>query len=137
METKPDGIALGRCVSFAVFVLCLAILLTAHFIQLDRLPVPRCAFLRVTNYPCPFCGTTRSFLEAAKGHWGSALQHAPLGVLVYLGLCLIGVWCLFRTVLPSTKQDALWETPPPRALFYGVATVIIANWVYRLAMGYK
>ncbi len=109
-------------------------LLAGRFLQPGQIPIPRCTFLRITGYPCPFCGNTRSFLEAAKGEIREAFLHAPLGVLVYAATWGVLGWCLYRSLRPAPSVQG--HEKIPRALFYGVAGIIFACWLYRLAKGY-
>lgn len=110
-------------------------LLVGRFLQPGHIPIPRCTFLRVTGYPCPFCGNTRSFLEAAKGAFSAAFLQAPLGVLVYAATWWVLGWCLYRSLRPAPSAPV--HEKLPRALFYGVAGVVFACWLYRLAKGYR
>ena len=112
-------------------------LLVGRFLRESQVPIPGCTFLRLTNFPCPFCGTTRSFFESAKGAVGEAFAQAPLGVLVYGATWLLLGWCLYRSARPPLPHGPGGETPLPRLLVYGALALILANWVYRLAMGYK
>jgi hypothetical protein len=112
-------------------------LVVGRTLRADQIPIPRCTFLRITGYPCPFCGTTRSFFATAQGSVGEALRNAPLGVLAYGATWLLLAWCLYATVRPAGPWDRPNTTPYPRVLVYGIAGLIIAIWVYRLAMGYK
>lgn len=116
---------------------CGLALLCGRFLQPDQLPIPRCTFLRVTGYPCPFCGTTRSFFASANGEVVAALREAPLGVLVFAVTWGLLAWCIVKTIRPGSEAGVPDKTPLSRTLVYGVLVLIIASWIYRLAMGYK
>ena len=118
-------------------VVCGVALFCGRYLQPEQLPIPRCTFLRITGYPCPFCGTTRSFFASAKGAVGSALREAPLGVLVYAVTWGLLVWLVVKTIRPGIENGRPDKTPLSRTLVYGVLGLIIASWIYRLAMGYQ
>ena len=119
-------------------LVCAAAMLVGYRLQSEQLPIPACTFLRVTGYPCAFCGTTRSFFMAAKGNFAGAIREAPLGVLVYAMVGVTIFWCLLRSIKPrgglAAGQGAgTWA----RAGIYAAIIAAIVNWVYRLAMGLK
>jgi len=118
-------------------LLCAGALLVGYGWQADRLPIPDCGFLCITGYPCAFCGTTRSFFLIAKGNVGDAAREAPLGVLVYFGVVATLVWCLARSIKPRVGAAGQGAGKWARVALYGAILAAIANWVYRLAMGFK
>ena len=118
-------------------LVCAGALLVGYGWQPDQLPIPACTFLRITGYPCAFCGTTRSFFLMAKGHAGEALKEAPLGVLVYAVVVVTLGWCLIRSIKPRSASAGQCAGRWARAGIYAAIIAAIANWVYRLAMGLK
>ena len=65
-----------------------AFLLAARFVPFHRLP-STCLFLRVTGYPCPTCGMTRSTEALAHGNLAQAVRFNALGpvVVLLIGIC--------------------------------------------------
>ena len=61
-----------------------AFILVARFVPFDRLPSV-CGFLRLTGYPCPSCGMTRSMMALAHIDFARAMYFNPLAP-VLLGL---------------------------------------------------
>lgn len=43
-----------------------------------------CWFQAISGIPCPGCGLTRSVASLTHGHFESAVQHHPFGILVWL-----------------------------------------------------
>ena len=43
-----------------------------------------CWFQAISGIPCPGCGLTRSVTSLTHGHFESAVQHHPFGILVWL-----------------------------------------------------
>jgi hypothetical protein len=54
-----------------------------------------CLFKRITGIPCPSCGSTRSILELASGHFQEAFLLNPLGYLLAPILVITPVWIVF------------------------------------------
>ncbi len=65
-----------------------ALLLAARFIPFDRLP-STCIFYRLTGYPCPSCGITRSVMALVRFDLDVATRMNPLGV-PFIGI--FGLW---------------------------------------------
>ena len=95
--------------------------------------VHRCLFLRLTGYPCPFCGLTRAFIALAHGNVGGAWHIAPLGVPLFVTTVLIFCWSSTSLAL----RRPLCSTIPWRWVIPTSAMLVLMNWVYRLAAGLK
>ncbi|MBK9139339.1 MAG: DUF2752 domain-containing protein [Verrucomicrobia bacterium] len=105
-------------------------LIAAHVIELWQVPLPRCTTRSLTGVPCPFCGSTRTLMAAARGDLATA---AALNPLVFIGLLAIPVWLVAlalerlagRPLLPLSL--ARWH----RVRWGWVLTVVLlANWFY-------
>jgi hypothetical protein len=55
-----------------------------------------CGFRRLTGWPCPGCGLTRSFVFAAHGRIGAAFQAHFLGPLLFGVVASQVPWRLWR-----------------------------------------
>jgi hypothetical protein len=111
-------------------------LILACFVPLEALPALECSFLSLTGYPCPFCGTTRSFWAMAHGDLPLALYNSPLGALLYPATWLMFIYfALMASIeLSLGRLLPLFHVPGRAAVIvFGVAVTI--NWIYRLAMG--
>ena len=127
----------------AVFHLPLAMitgtaLLLPYCVALEALPLIPCTFLRLTGYPCPFCGFTRSFWAIAHGHWAEALANCPLSAGVFFVVAATFAWhataLAFGVVLsrgPILQLAAGYRRKAAAA----VMLLFALNWMYRLAMG--
>ena len=104
---------------------------------LEAFPYPNCLFLKLTGYPCAFCGGTRAFSTAAQGRFLDALQQSPLGAVAWIGVWVILGWSLYRVARPTTPVPGQAQKRPVRLLIAGALVFAIASWVYRLAMGFK
>lgn len=63
-------------------------ILAARFIPFDKLP-STCPFLRLTGYPCPTCGMTRSTIALVHANLSRSIAFNPMG-LVFAGL--LALW---------------------------------------------
>jgi hypothetical protein len=92
---------------------------------LDR-PVQLCLVKRLTGYPCPTCGSTRSALSLLHGHIIRAWLYNPLLFSVLsLFVVVIAVRVLFaRSIkINLTKQERIFAWILMIVLFF-------ANWAY-------
>ncbi|NJM80271.1 MAG: DUF2752 domain-containing protein [Flavobacterium sp.] len=51
-----------------------------------------CVFKRITNIPCPSCGTTRAVIEISKGEIISSIFLNPFGIIVALIMVICPIW---------------------------------------------
>lgn len=127
-------------VHLPLFLVAALPLLAAAWLRLHSLPLIRCTFRRLSGYPGPFCGLTRSFWAMAAGDWGVAFQTAPLGCLIYLAcLCLL-VWNAAALLLGIRLSPGRYLRPGRRQkqwLIAFVVALLLLNWVYRLASGLR
>jgi Protein of unknown function (DUF2752) len=113
-------------------------LLLPHIATPGQLPLIPCTFLRLTGWPCPFCGFTRSFWALSTGHWSYALANCPLALGIFLWVVLMFLWngaaLVFGVVL---QRGPMLQLPP--ALRPKMTRIVILlfllNWFYRLAAG--
>lgn len=138
IASRPTAAVRDRIPYGIGFLVCAGALLVGRWLQPGQLPIPDCTFLRVTGLPCAFCGTTRGFFLAAHGAWAEAFRESPLGVGVWIGMWGLLVWLLVKAVTPGQgAPEAKNSKPYARLVVYGVIGLVIANWIYRLAMGLK
>jgi hypothetical protein len=142
--TLSDEYSGGRgnvdSVKLAAFIVTGVILLLPALLPQSFLPSKVCLFLWVTDYPCPFCGFTRSIWALTRGDWYFALTNCPLSVILYIGAWLGFIWStaglLFNInikggrLFPFTAGRVRWM------LIVGFSAILI-NWIYRLLAGLK
>ncbi len=91
---------------------------------------PLCLFRRITDQPCPGCGSTRLVLAILRGRLGEAIGCNPLMfTLAVLGLALLAVRL-------GLGRRLVWITSPGSARLLAIALIllVLANWAYLLAM---
>lgn len=99
-----------------------------------------CLFLRLTGYPCPFCGSTRTFVAMGHGHVADALRQSPFAVLLFLGCVLLVLWSGIamlsgRIIFPGER----WYAGRKGRLLWiaAISVAVLANWIYRIEAGLK
>ena len=103
------------------------------------IPLLPCTFLRLTGYPGPFCGFTRSIWAISAGDWSYATVNCPLAWLVYAALVLVFAWnaigllCGIKMIRgPFLRFSSLQKR---RALVV-MGALILLNWAYRLMLDF-
>lgn len=100
-------------------------------------PLLPCTFLKLTGYPCLFCGFTRSIWAISAGDWAYATVNCPLAWLVYGALVLVLTWNAIGLLLgvKIRRGPILRFTPlQKRNALVMMGVLILLNWVYRLML---
>jgi len=93
----PDATrAAGRLLWWTLVGACALVLAAAALLEPDarghgthtQLGLPPCGFLTWTGTPCPGCGLTTAFAHGIRGHFALALSANPLGLLLFVAVCL-------------------------------------------------
>lgn len=87
-----------------------------------------CTFRKLTGFPCPTCGTTRTALALLDFDLGAAFAVNPLAMLagvvfIFGGLAAL-VWALLRGPTPTLSWR--WS----RRWTMATVAVILINWAY-------
>jgi hypothetical protein len=87
-----------------------------------------CLFRRLTGWPCPSCGTTRSLMALANGELRQAIAYNPLAVT----LCVAALGLLILRL--GFRRRIVWITSPTsrRCVTAALILVVLANWLYVL-----
>ena len=95
------------------------------------LPWPKCWLRHSFGIPCPTCGSTRTALCFAQGHFGAAFQINPLAALAYVGVLVYDVYagCVLALRLPRCRLTSI---PRKVKQAFGIllVAVVIVNWTY-------
>ncbi len=123
-----------RAFWFSVLMAGLAVLGAASWIPRDSNVGARCAFLAWARIPCPFCGLTRTFLDAGHGQWASAFRQSPAGLLLYAAVWVLALYGAIQVMKRVPNR-------PPRRIARWVwasgLAVLAINWGYRLIAGFR
>ncbi|MFH0908718.1 MAG: DUF2752 domain-containing protein [bacterium] len=131
---------MSRASHLALTILSGLALLASVLLPLHPPDIPVCGFKRLTGYPCPFCGMTRSFTAMGHGEWAAAVQESPAGAIFYLATIGVLLASVTRLLRPA-KADGLRDQSRARAVRWGVLVagtlILLASWIYRLVMGLR
>lgn len=94
------------------------------------LPLPLCGLRRLTGWPCPFCGGTRTLAALAFLDFRSGFALNPLVALLWSGsiLFLLLSLCfpLTRWTLASLGSLSRFK----RSVWWLIASLLLLNWLY-------
>ena len=83
-----------------------------------------CVFKKVTNYPCPSCGTTRSVSLLMRGDFWQALM---LVIPIWIGIDLLKKTASFYRVYLLVEK---FISKKPIALF--LVVLVLLNWYWNI-----
>ena len=113
-------------------------LLLSYLVPLQILPMIPCTLLRLTGYPCPFCGFTRAFWAMSHGAWSEALLGYPLVGLLYVLIVCVFIWNtagLLGGIIISRGTKLRLGPKQAGWIMALIFMLFLINWVYRLSMG--
>ncbi len=99
---------------WAVGLIALA-LIVAHLVELWQVPLPQCTTRSLTGLPCPFCGSTRTMMAAARGDF---VRAAALNPLMFMGLVVLLAWFGVWADRPPIARDH-WSATTAHSLGLG------------------
>lgn len=98
-----------------------------------------CLFKKTTGIACPSCGSTRSVLSLAHGHFTDALLLNPLGIFMAAIMLIAPFWLLYDIIL---KKDTLYNSYKKsenilRIKWVAITLIIILliNWAWNIQKG--
>lgn len=107
--------------------LLLGLMLLAWVALRYQLPLPPCPLRAMSDVPCPFCGSTRTFAALARLDFAAALRLNPL---VCVGAVAAAVWLLTlwrgddwgKRMKAAWTKGAVWK--------WLLAVALALNWLY-------
>lgn len=95
-----------------------------------------CFFKKITTYPCPSCGTTRSVSFLFQGDFSQALWLNPFGVIIGLAMLVIPIWIVIDFSKKSSsffvfyKATERYISKMPIAIF--LILLVLLNWYWNI-----
>jgi len=135
----PESSASEKIIQAALLVGCIGTGILGSMLEPDpsgvgthtRLGLPPCGFYTVTGIPCPTCGVTTSFVEAAHGRFKKSFFTQPLGLFVFAGICA-GV--IILTAALATNKSLFRLKLPVSACTMAIVilAVVVFSWIYKI-----
>lgn len=132
---------LGRLLSLAIAVGCIAVLLTAASIEPSRrgygthtqLGMQPCAFLERTGIPCAGCGMTTSFAWLVRGNLAASFYTQPFGMVLGL-LTIVGAWAGLYLAWTGKPAYRLLNAIPMRYYVLPGSLLAAGGWAWKIAL---
>ena len=95
-----------------------------------------CLIKRITNIPCPSCGSTRSVLSLLHGDFLTALYINPFGLIIAIIMLVLPIWIVFDI---ASKKKTLYDfyfrfesfiRKPVIAI--PLVLLVILNWIWNI-----
>ena len=98
-----------------------------------------CLFKRVTNIPCPSCGSTRSVIALINGDFSQALMWNPFGLVLLFFMIITPFWILGDIFLGKSTLFDFYKRSEKflrQPLIAGMAfLIVLANWIWTIYKG--
>ena len=98
-----------------------------------------CLFKRITDIPCPSCGSTRSVLSLLHGDFAAAIYWNPLGLIIMAIMIISPVLIIYDVLL---KKDSLLIIYNHTELFMQrrwvalpAIILVLINWIWNIYKG--
>ncbi|MEL7472094.1 MAG: DUF2752 domain-containing protein [Planctomycetota bacterium] len=129
-----------RAIAGALAVACLAVLITAAIVEPsdrghgthERLGMPPCGWAQTFGQPCPTCGMTTAFANAADANWARALVVQPAGAAGAVAASML-FWSGIHVAAFGSRLGRVGaRLLRPRWVWTGLA-IGLAAWGYKIA----
>ena len=110
-------------------------LVLPFWVSLRSLPLMGCTFLKVTGFPCPFCGFTRSFWAIREGNISFAVYNYPISLVIYGLMILFFMWHMVALLMGIKIDSGCYRLCRSRRVWWVIGTLFFCNWVYRITFG--
>jgi hypothetical protein len=98
-----------------------------------QLGLPPCGFLALFSLPCPACGLTTSFAHLARLDLLASLRAHPLGLPLFVMVCLFWVRALRGVVAGGSPARLIEHRQAGRAALL-LCFALLAVWSVRLCV---
>lgn len=127
----------------ALFIACVAGYVWLYFSITSNIAennsVKVCLIKRLTNIPCPSCGSTRSIVSLAKGNFIEALDLNPTGYIIAAIMLIAPVWIIVDVVLNNNSLFNFYQKIESnlRKPKYAISLIllVIINWIWNIVKG--
>lgn len=102
----------------------------------SKIGLTACLFKRITNIPCPSCGTTRAVQEIVQGNIISSLWINPFGLIVASIMFCAPLWIIYDYLAKKEtfhtfylKIESIIRT---RKVAFFLILLVLLNWVWNI-----
>jgi len=101
--------------------------------------IEACLFKRVTNMPCPSCGSTRAILSLTNGNFANVLDTNPIGFILAFILLIVPLWIIIDFISRKDSFFRLYQRmekvlkKPQFAI--PLVLLIVINWIWNISKG--
>ena len=99
-----------------------------------------CFFKRITQIPCPSCGSTRSVLSLLKGDLPGALLLNPFGVIILTIMVVVPLWILFDVLGKQATFYQFYKLSESflrrRWVAIPLILIVLLNWIWNVCKGF-
>src|SRR5262245_52054546 len=97
-----------------------------------QLGLPPCGWVVAFGKPCPTCGMTTAFADAAHGRYLAALTAQPMGLLLALITAAV-VWPALHVALTGSRLGHALARLVNGRVLWALGGLLLAGWVDKLA----
>lgn len=141
VELSPDRSGLTRLIAVGVFVGSMTILGVAWWLHANpkgvgthrQLGLRPCGFLVTTGLPCPTCGMTTAFANAARGHLLQAVWAQPMGAMLAILTAVLACVAVVVMITGRRLEINWYRINPMRVLVAGIV-LFLGSWVFKLVV---
>jgi hypothetical protein len=98
-----------------------------------------CLFKRITNLPCPSCGSTRSVLSLLKGDIFGALFWNPIGFILVAIMFISPFWILYDIIASKSTLFNFYTNSEQilkrKWVAISVIFIVLLNWIWNIYKG--
>ena len=134
MRLTPERDPVLRILACIFPLLAVLTALLMWLLQATGRPMPPCPMLHNFHVACPTCGGTQALFALSRGQPGQALAANPLVTLAALLLVGGGIWGVATTAVKKWRRQLILTERERKFTAFGVAAVILANWIYEILM---
>lgn len=98
-----------------------------------QLGLAPCGWIIAFGKPCPTCGMTTSFSNAAQGHFWASLRGQPFATLLALGVAT-GFWASGYAALTGLAMGKVYAFLLRPRWVWAMLALLALSWGYKLAV---
>jgi hypothetical protein len=106
---------------------------------IDEKATEVCLIKKVSNIPCPSCGSTRSLISLLNGNFSQAVYFNPFGYFFAVGMFILPIWIIFDLVTFKSSFFIIYNKAIVflRKPIYAIplSLIIIFNWIWNILKG--